>query len=90
MDAAWLLPFASKDYVFPTAWPVGAWLANLVLPVVVVAVWRWRVRRGLAAPWETGMVAGVVLLTATFLLSLPFIAATSPWRCSCRPRASSG
>ena len=36
MDAAWLRPFASKDYVFPTAWPAGAWLANLVLPFVVV------------------------------------------------------
>lgn len=74
MDPAWLMPFASKDYVFPTAWPAGAWLANLVLPVIVAAIWRWRVRRGLAARWESGMVAGVLLLTATFLLSLPFIA----------------
>ncbi len=74
MDEAWLVPFASKDYVFPTAWPVGAWLANLVLPVIVAAIWRWRVRRELAARWETGMVAGVLLLTATFLSSLPFIA----------------
>jgi hypothetical protein len=75
MDTAWILPFASKDYVFPTAWPVGAWLGNLVLPAVVAATWRWRNRRGLAAPWEAGMVAGVVLLTAMFVASLPFIAA---------------
>ncbi|MGV3517486.1 hypothetical protein [Luteitalea sp.] len=74
MDAAWILPFASKDYVFPNAWPLDAWVANLILPVVVVAVWRWRVREGRAAPWEAGMAAGVVVLTATFLLSLPFIA----------------
>lgn len=74
MDAAWLRPFASKDYVFPTAWPVGPWLANLVLPLVVVAVWRWRIRHRLAARWEAGMVAGVCLLLATFLASLPFIA----------------
>ena len=75
MDAAWIQPFASKDYVFPNAWPVSAWLANLVLPCVVAAVWRSRKRRGLAAPWEAGMVAGVCLLTATFLASVPFIAA---------------
>lgn len=74
MDAAWLRPFAAKDYVFPNAWPAGAWLANLVLPVVVAGVWRWRVRRGLAARWESGMVAGSLWLTAAFLLSLPFIA----------------
>lgn len=75
MDAAWIAPFASKDYVFPTAWAVGPWLANLLLPVVVAGVWRWRVRRGLAASWEGGVVAGVTLLTALFLVSLPFIAA---------------
>ena len=74
MDAAWILPFASKDYVFPTAWPAGAWLANLVLPLVVAGVWRWRTRHGQAARWETGMVAGVCLLTTAFLVSLPFIA----------------
>jgi hypothetical protein len=74
MDARWLLPFASKDYVFPNAWPLEAWLANLVLPVVVIGVWRWRERRGLARQWEAGMVAGVVALTSVFLVSLPFIA----------------
>ncbi len=74
MDPAWIRAFAWKDYVFPTQWPLDAWLANLVLPCVVVAVWRWRVRCGLAAAWERGMVAGVLLLTATFLASLPFIA----------------
>ncbi len=74
MDGAWLRPFAAKDYVFPTAWPIGAWLANLVLPAIVTGVWRWRVRRGLAERWEAAIVAGVLLLTATFLASLPFIA----------------
>jgi hypothetical protein len=74
MDAGWLLPFASKDYVFPNAWRIDAWLANLVLPVVMAAVWRWRARRGLAARWEAAMVAGVMVLTAVFLASLPFIA----------------
>lgn len=75
MDRAWIEPFASKDYVFPTAWGLGPWLANLVLPVIVIAVWRWRVHRRLDAPWEGGAAAGVVLLTALFLASLPFVGA---------------
>jgi hypothetical protein len=74
MDAAWILPFASKDYVFPTAWAPDAWLANLGLPLVAIVAWRWRTRHGQASPWEAGMVAGVCLLTAAFLVSLPFIA----------------
>lgn len=74
MDAAWILPFASKDYVFPTAWAPDAWLANLALPLVVIVAWRWRTRLGQASPWEGGLVAGVCLLTAAFLVSLPFIA----------------
>ncbi|MBA2355923.1 MAG: hypothetical protein H0V80_14805 [Acidobacteria bacterium] len=75
MDAAWLQPFATKDYVFPTDWSVGSWLVNLLLPAVVVAVWHRRRHLGLAAPWEAGAVAGVVVLVAAFLLSLPLIAA---------------
>ncbi len=74
MDEAWLRPLASKDYILPTEWAATPWLANLAMPAVVVAVWLWRRRQGLAARWEMGMVAGVVLLTGTFLLSLPFIA----------------
>lgn len=75
MDRDWMEPFASKDYVLPTAWGPGPWMANLALPVIVVAVWRWRVRDRRDAPWERGAVAGVVLLTALFLASLPFIGA---------------
>lgn len=74
MDAAWVRPLTTKDYVFPNEWPAAAWLANLVLPVVVVGVWRWRTRLGLAARWEAAMAAGVVALTATFAASLPFVA----------------
>ncbi len=74
MDAAWVRPFAAKDYVFPTAWPASAWLVNLLLPVVIVGVVAWRRRIGIAARWETGMAAGTVALTALFLASLPLIA----------------
>ncbi len=75
MDEAWTRPFASKDYVFPTAWQPEAWLANLVLPLVVGGVWLWRRRTGVARGWEAGLVAGVVTITGVFLASLPFIAA---------------
>ena len=74
MDDAWVKAFEAKDYVFPTAWPVEAWVANLILPVVVTLVWRDRRRRGLAGPTEAGIVAGVWALVGVFLVSLPFIA----------------
>ncbi|HTV02805.1 MAG TPA: hypothetical protein VMF13_19805 [Luteitalea sp.] len=74
MDDAWVKAFAAKDYVFPNAWPVEAWLANLILPVVVTLVWRDRRRRGLATATEAGLVAGVWALVSLFLVSLPFIA----------------
>jgi hypothetical protein len=74
MDEAWIAAFAWKDYVFPTAWKADAWLANLLLPVVVTLVFADRRRRGLASAEETGLVAGVWTLTAAFLLALPAIA----------------
>ena len=74
MDDAWIRPFASKDYVFPTAWPITAWLVNLLLPIVIGVVTWWRAgwRRLDAA--NAGIVAGTGALLAAFLLSLPFIA----------------
>lgn len=75
MDPAWILPFAAKDYVFPNAWPAGAWLANLGTAAAVFGVWRWRVGRGLAQAWEAGLTFGVVALAGLFLASVPFIAA---------------
>ena len=47
MDPAWISAFSGRDYVFPTAsWSVGAWLALLVGPVIVLAVSIWRRRIG--------------------------------------------
>lgn len=72
MDAEWLGVLASKDYLFPAQWPIDAWLLNLAYPVVVLAVWRARARRGLAGAHEGGLVAGLIASVAFFLASVPF------------------
>ena len=72
MDAEWLRVFAEKDYLFPAQWPIDAWLINLAYPVVIVAVWRARVRGGLAGPHERGLVVGLMASVIFFLVSVPF------------------
>jgi hypothetical protein len=74
MDPAWTAVLASKDYVFPTAWPAGAWLTNLAYPLVTLAIFRARARAGVTVPREAAVVAGAVALAGVFLLSLPFVA----------------
>jgi hypothetical protein len=76
MDPAWTAVLATKDYVFPTAWPAGAWLTNLAYPIVTLAIFRARARAGVTVPREAAVVAGAVALAGVFLLSLPFVA----WR----------
>lgn len=74
MDAAWLQVLAEKDYLFPTDWPVDAWLINLAYPVVIWAAWRYRHARGLAVPGEVGLVWGAAALTLAFVVSIPLTA----------------
>jgi hypothetical protein len=71
MDPAWLTVLADKDYLFPAGWPLYAWLTNLAYPVVLVAIFRQRRRRGVAAPGEEALVAGLVGLVGVFLVSVP-------------------
>jgi len=72
MDAEWLQVFEAKDYLFPAQWPLDAWLINLAYPLVIVAIWRTRVRRGVAVPHERGLVIGLVASVMFFLISVPF------------------
>jgi hypothetical protein len=72
MDAEWLQVLASKDYLFPTDWPVDAWLINLAYPVVIWFTWRARHTRGLAVSGEEALVWGSLALTTLFLVSVPF------------------
>ena len=75
MDRDWLAVLADKDYLFPTDWPAYAWITNLAYPLVIVAVYRRRVTRGDAVPGERALVNGLLILTAVFLVSVPFTAA---------------
>jgi hypothetical protein len=73
MDERWTRVLASKDYVFPDEWTLVPWLVNLLSVAIVAGVWRLRVARGVARPWEAGAAAGVLALVAIFLASMPFI-----------------
>jgi hypothetical protein len=74
MDAAWLSVLNLKDYLFPTAWPVSAWLINLAYPLVVWVGYRMRRRQSLVHPREEALVFGALALAGVFLISLPFVA----------------
>jgi hypothetical protein len=75
MDDAWLAVLNVKDYLFPTAWPVSAWLINLAYPLIVWIGYRMRRTRSLVQPREEALVFGALALSGLFLLSLPFVAA---------------
>lgn len=75
MDPAWLAVLDDKDYLFPAAWPVYAWAANLLYPILLIVVARRRQRRGIARPGEIAAIAGLVGLVIGFLISVPLTAA---------------
>ena len=73
MDDTWLAVLASKDYLFPTAWPWYAWVLNLGYLIAIVAIYRYRRLVTAASPREAGLVAGCAALLLIFLVSLPLI-----------------
>jgi hypothetical protein len=75
MDAPWLTVLAEKDYLFPSAWPVHAWMINLAYPMVLWAIYRRRVKLAKAAPGEGPLLAGLLVLAGGFLASVPLSAA---------------
>jgi hypothetical protein len=75
MDAAWLAPLATKDYLFPTSdWSVTTWLVNALAPVVLVGGFAARARRGLVTLPERAVFTGALALLGVFAASLPFVA----------------
>jgi hypothetical protein len=76
MDAAWLRVIDTKDYLFPDRWPWYAWAINFAYPVLIVLTYRARLRRGIAAPAEGAVVAGLLCLVAIFAVAVPLTA----WR----------
>jgi hypothetical protein len=75
MDAAWRSLLDTKDYLFPTAWPATGWLMAALYVAAVIGPHWWRRRRGLVAPGEDGIVAGLLALLALFVVSVPATAA---------------
>ncbi len=75
MDAPWLAVVAEKDYLFPSAWPIDAWVVNLAYPIVLWLLYRRREALGRLAPGEGALVAGLLVLVAGFLVSVPLSAA---------------
>ena len=74
LDADWRYVIAGKDYLFPLEWPAWAWVANLAYPVAVWAIYQRRRTFGAVVAGETGLVAGLFVLAAIFLISVPFTA----------------
>ena len=75
MDPAWMAVLSERDYLYPTDWSAGTWAVNAIAPAVVVLVFAWRRRLGLAGRAEAGVVLGAAALLGVFAASLPFIAA---------------
>ena len=74
MDDAWLQALQDKDYLFPTGWPVYAWVLNLAYLPIIVLIHRRRRALGVDAPAERAVIAGLAVLLAFFLVSVPLTA----------------
>jgi hypothetical protein len=75
MDEEWLATLAEKDYLFPLAWPLAAWVVNLAYVPLILGLYAYRRACGVLAPREGALVAGCLTLVVIFLASLPFNAA---------------
>jgi hypothetical protein len=71
MDRSWLSILEGKDYLFPTDWPIYAWLANLAYVAIILMIFRRRRARRIATPGEPALAAGSVTLVALFLMVVP-------------------
>ena len=71
MDATWLSVLGEKDYLFPTDWPLYAWVANLGYVVVLGLIYRRRASLGLVGPGERAVGIGCLALVGTFVVSVP-------------------
>jgi hypothetical protein len=71
MDAAWLEVLASKDYLFPTDWPLYAWILNLGYLPAILVFHGLRRRAGQAGAGEGALVVGLAVLFLLFAISVP-------------------
>ena len=75
MDAEWLGALSEKEYLFPLRWPLSAWIANLAYLPIILLIYRWRGRSGLAGDHERGLVIGCLSLLGVFAIALALNAA---------------
>jgi hypothetical protein len=71
MDPEWLAVIAEKDYLFPSLWPLDAWLIPAVYIAVCAYAFQARSRAGELQPRERGLFAGGAALVVIFVLLLP-------------------
>jgi hypothetical protein len=74
MDATWRQAVISKDTLFPTDWPLAAWIANLGTTALLAWAYLDKRGRGAATPRDHGLVAGGMALVVLFLATLPLVA----------------
>ena len=75
MDAPWLAALGEKDYLFPLRWPITAWLTNVSYVVLILWLYARRRAAGIASVRESGLVAGCLVLAATFAVAVALNAA---------------
>lgn len=76
MDPLWASVLAGKDYIFPSDWGPAFWIVNLGYLAVIVVIYQYRRRSGMAIPREPGLVAGGAALVGVFLISWPLMNAS--------------
>lgn len=75
MDGPWLQAVSTKDSLFPTDWPVWAWVANFAFPGLLWWAHLVRRRSGHATVQDSALVWGTTALVALFVITLPAVAA---------------
>ncbi len=74
MDAAWRDVVQDRTYLFAAQWPASAWLLNLAYPLAIGAIYRRRRATGVTVPGEGPLFAGLLVLVAGFLVTVPLAA----------------
>ncbi len=72
MDPEWLATLATKDYLFPLAWPMDVWIVNLAYAPLIVWLYKRRLAAGAVVGGERGLVVGCLSLLVIFAVVLPF------------------
>ena len=75
MDEPWLAAVAGKDSLFPSDWPLWAWIANLALIAVAWVAYRRGRPHGRLISEMNALLWGATALVVLFLATLPLVVA---------------